>query len=227
MQVAPGVYAIRAVGSTAYLLGGIELTLVDAGGPGSAPRIMSYIRRLERQPQDLTRILLTHVDLDHAGGLAALVAATGAATYAHPEAVRRLRAGEMPRGGHGLRSSLSALRRLLSPVGAAPHAGPLTDGALLPMLGGLQAIYTGGHSPDHVVYFARQSRLLLAGDLLQVSRGHLQALPGPGAHEREQAAIALRRLADLDPLAVLPGHGPPYRNNIALRLARLAEIAEG
>lgn len=226
MQVAPGVYAIRAVGSMAYLLGGIELTLVDTGGPGSTSRILDYVRRLERQPRDLTRVLLTHVDLDHAGALAALLIATGATVYAHPEALERLRRGDIPRGGRGLRASLTALRRLFSATGPVAAGEPLADGTLLPILGGLEAVFTAGHSPDHVVYFQRRSRLLFAGDLLRVSRGRLQALPGPAPLGREQTVAALRRLADLDPLAVLPGHGPPYRNNVALRLVRLAEILE-
>jgi len=225
MQVAPGVYAVRAVGSTAYLLGGIQLSLVDAGGPGSAPRILSYIRRLEHQPRDLTRIFVTHVDLDHAGGLAALAAATGARVYAHPEALPRLASAQLPRGDRGLSSTWVAFRCLFSPTGPIT-AEPLADGARYPILGGLEAIFTGGHSPDHVVYFLRQGRLLLTGDLLIAERGHLQAHAGPTAAERAEMVLALRRLADLDPLAILPGHGPVYRDNIAVRLVRLAEILE-
>lgn len=226
MQVAPGVYAIQAVGSTVYLLGGIQLTLVDAGGPGSAPRVLRHVRRLEHAPQDLTRILLTHVDLEHVGGLAALVAATGSRVYAHPLALRRLQAGQIPGGERGWRSRLVALRGLFARRGAIPPAEPLQDGALLPILGGVEALHTGGHTPDHAVFLVRQPRLLLTGDLLQVSRGHLQALPGPTARERGQTVAALRRLAALDPLAILPAHGPPYRDNIALRLVRLAEVLE-
>lgn len=226
MQVAPGVYAIRAVSSTVYLLGGIELALVDAGGPGSASRILSYVGRLGHRPRDLTRVLLTHVDLDHVGGLSALIEATGARVSAHPEALRSLRAGEVPRGERGLNSAWAALRGLFSPVRPISAGEPLADGAMLPILGGLEAIYSGGHSQDHVVYFLRQPRLLLSGDLLQVSRGHLQAVPGPTAPERQRTVDALRRLAELDPLVVLPGHGPPYRDNIPLRLIRLAEILE-
>lgn len=226
MQVAPGVYAIRAVGSMAYLLGGIELTLVDTGGPGSARRILGYLRQLERQPRDLTHIFLTHVDLDHTGALAALAEATGALIYAHPVALRRALTGDIPRGERGLRSSWVALRRLFSPVRPVAAGEALTDGQRFPILGGLEAIFTGGHSPDHIVYFLSQSRLVLAGDLLQVRAGHLQAVPASTPAGRAQTVIALRHLANLDPLAILPGHGPVYRNNIALRLARLAEILE-
>ncbi len=227
MQVAPGVFAIRAVGSMVYLLGGAELSLVDAGGPGSAPRIVRYIRSLERQPRDLACILLTHVDMDHVGGILDLVAATGARICAHPDALRRLETGQIPRGERGLRSTLVALRRLfVRSTRLELAAEPLDDGALLPTLGGLQVIHTGGHSLEHTVFFARQSRLLFSGDLLRVSRGHLEAVPGPTPNRRQEMVAALRRLADLDPLAVLPGHGPAYRNNIALRLIRLAEILE-
>lgn len=226
MQVAPGVYAIRAVSSTAYLIGGVELTLIDTGGPGSARRILSYIQRLEHGPRDLTRILLTHVDLDHVGGLSALLEATGARVMAHPEALRRIRAGQVPRGERGLSSTWATLRRLFAPVRPLAAGEPIADGTVLPVLGGLEAIWTGGHTPDHMVYFLEQPRLLFSGDLLQVGRGHILPVPGPAPAERTQTVGALRRLAELDPLVVLPGHGPPYRDNIALRLVRLAEILE-
>ena len=226
MQVAPGVYAIQAVGSMAYLLGGVDLSLIDTGGPGSASRILRYIRRLERDPRELTRILLTHVDLDHVGTLAALVRATGARVHAHPEALRRVFAGNIPTGQRGWRSTVTRLRRVFFPVGPVAEGEPLADGLELPVLGGLEAIFTAGHSPDHVAYFLRRSRLLWAGDLLRVSRGHLEAVPGPTPRQRQQTVAALRRLAGLDPLVVLPGHGPAFRDNIALRLVRQAEILE-
>lgn len=227
MQVAPGVYAIGAVGSMVYLLGGIELTLVDAGGPGSAPRVVRYLQRLGHEPRDLTRILLTHADLDHVGGLPALVEATGARVLAGPRTLERLAAGDVPRGDRGLGSAWALLRGAFSrPRRVQMAAEPLADGVGLPVLGGLRTVYTGGHSPDHVAYFLDQPRLLLAGDLLEARGGQLRAFPGQGAAAREETVIALRRLADLDPLGVLPGHGPIFRNTIALRLARLAEILE-
>ena len=226
MQAAPGVYAIRAVGCTVYLLGGIELTLIDAGGPGSAPRILHTVKQLDHHPQDLTRILLTHVELDHVGALADLIAATGAHVFAHPAALRRLAIGQAPRGGHGFSSFWAAVRRLFSPLRPVAHAEPLADGMELGILGGLQVIFTGGHSPDHTVFFARTSRLVLSGDLLRVVSGHLQAQPGPETRERAETVLALRRLATLDPLAILPSHGPAFRDNIPLRLVRQAEILE-
>jgi glyoxylase-like metal-dependent hydrolase (beta-lactamase superfamily II) len=39
---------------------------------GQAGKVLSYMARLGRQPQDLTQIFLTHYHLDHAGSLAAL-----------------------------------------------------------------------------------------------------------------------------------------------------------
>ena len=225
MQVAPGVYAIGTAGSTVYLLGGAELSLIDAGGPGGERRVIRYVRRLGREPRDLARILLTRADLDHAGALAALVRATGAAVYAHPAALPRLAAGDLARGGHGWRSWLAWLRRPLSPAGPVA-AQAVADGAVFPALGRLEALLTAGPSPDHVVYFLRPSRLLLAGDLLRVQRGRLEVGPVPGAAAAHEMVVALRRAAALDPRAVLPAQGGVWRDNVALRLVRLAEIME-
>jgi metallo-beta-lactamase class B len=52
--------------------------LIDGGLPESAPLILASIRKLGFDPADVKVLLNTHAHFDHAGGLAALKAATGA-----------------------------------------------------------------------------------------------------------------------------------------------------
>jgi len=60
-----------------------SLTLVDAGLRHAHKKVLAALAQLGRAPQDVTRILLTHAHLDHAGGLAGAQRATGADVLAH------------------------------------------------------------------------------------------------------------------------------------------------
>src|SRR5687768_10913117 len=62
---------------------GGEITLIDAGLPNEAPKVLSYLARTGRTPQQVKRIVLTHRHGDHAGAVPDLVAATQAEVYAH------------------------------------------------------------------------------------------------------------------------------------------------
>src|SRR5207245_3912925 len=83
MEIVAGVHAIDAVGAKVLLLVGDRLTLVDAGGPGSAGRVLGYIVGLGRRPEEVERIVVTHGHIDHVGALAELRRATGAQVCAH------------------------------------------------------------------------------------------------------------------------------------------------
>lgn len=68
--------------------------LIDAGTATAAPQVLANLRALGVDPRDIRRILVSHEHLDHAGGLAALQAATGAPVVASAVAARVLRTGE-------------------------------------------------------------------------------------------------------------------------------------
>src|SRR5947209_12318946 len=85
LEVVPGVHAIDAVGAKVLLFEEERLTLVDAGGPGSAGRVLGYIVGLGRRPDEVDRIVLTHGHVDHVGALADLRGATGAEVWVHED----------------------------------------------------------------------------------------------------------------------------------------------
>ena len=67
--------------------------LIDGGLPQSAPLIADNIRAAGFRLEDVKLILNTHTHYDHAGGIAALQRASGAAVAASPEAKRALENG--------------------------------------------------------------------------------------------------------------------------------------
>ena len=85
MEIIPNLHLVPGMrGANVYLLLGDSLTLVDAGIPGSENKILAYIQELGRDPNDLSRIVITHHHLDHLGSVAALKRQTPAQALAHP-----------------------------------------------------------------------------------------------------------------------------------------------
>ena len=85
-QIGAGLYYVGASDVAAYLIstdGG--LILIDGGYEATAPQILSNLKTLGFEPGQVKILLNTHAHFDHAGGLAALKKATGAALYASAE----------------------------------------------------------------------------------------------------------------------------------------------
>ncbi len=73
MHIIPNVYRIPGVMANPYLILDADgLTLIDTSMPSSENKIPRYVRDLGHALGDLKRIVMTHADMDHAGGVAAL-----------------------------------------------------------------------------------------------------------------------------------------------------------
>ena len=70
------------------------LVLIDAGPVEAAPLVLANIRTLGFDPKQVKWLLSTHEHFDHAGGFAALQAATGAKLAVGPFAAQALRSGK-------------------------------------------------------------------------------------------------------------------------------------
>ena len=218
MELLPGVHWIRGVrGGNVFLLEEPQaLTLIDAGLPGSADRILSYIRSIGREPQELRAIVITHSHPDHAGGAAKLRERTGAQVWAHrADTVQGATAHPLVRfwGAPG-------------PLGAWLFPKVTVDRVLegsetLPVLGGLRVLHTSGHTPGSICLLLERYQALFTGDMvigngLRLSRSLF--FPGSNAQDYWHS---LRRLAAMAFQVVLTGHGPPCLQEGSLRLHTL------
>ena len=93
----------------------------------------------------------------------------------------------------------------LSELSGAPiltFGAGLSDGDVV---GGLMAVHTPGHAPEHLCFWHPESRTLLSGDLI-AGEGSIMISP-PEGDLREYVA-SLERVRGLSPSRILPGHGP-------------------
>lgn len=96
-EIGQGLWWVGASDVASYLIQTNKgLILIDGGYDTTAPQILNNIRRLGFDPRQVKIILNSHAHLDHAGGIAALKAATGAKVLVSAEDGKL-----MARGGKG------------------------------------------------------------------------------------------------------------------------------
>jgi glyoxylase-like metal-dependent hydrolase (beta-lactamase superfamily II) len=209
VKIVDNVYVVPEVRANAYLLIDPDgVTLIDAGLPWSQKKILDYLATLGKAPADLKRIILTHGDLDHVGSLAALHRATGARTYASKIEAEAIAAGKSPRPLNIRRPPWQRLLRLLMKQKPFQVDEILTDGQILPILGGLQVVDTAGHTPGHISLFAPAASILFCGDSMVTDENGIHGSRPPLTWNQEKAAEAARRQAALGARIVCSGHGP-------------------
>jgi glyoxylase-like metal-dependent hydrolase (beta-lactamase superfamily II) len=228
MEIAPGVHQVRMLGADAFLIAEDDLTLIDAGMVGTRRTIQRYVHRIGRRLEELRRIVCTHGHPDHIGGLSEIVGRrTDVEILIHPDDLVGLR---LPlREAISKTADGSARRgRIIQYLTRAPaEATSITDGEVLPVLGGLRVVHTPGHTPGRICLYAARHRLLFTGDVLQVIRGRLTYASALFSHDHAGAKASVERLASLDVATIALSHYPPWTDQPSVTLKALARRAAG
>jgi glyoxylase-like metal-dependent hydrolase (beta-lactamase superfamily II) len=177
----------------AFLVGGGEACLIDAGVAGSAPSILGMVREAGMTPAGVATLVLTHSHPDHIGGAPSLQAATGCSIAAHP-AERAwiedpgLQARERPVPGFDtLIEGPVRVDRLLG------------EGDRISTGGGrsLTVIHTPGHSPGSISLFLEDEGVFFTGDAIPV-KGEIPVYDDPDA-----SLASIGRLGEFQGVKVL------------------------
>lgn len=212
MEITPNVHLVPDVMANPYLIVDADgLTLIDAGLPGSHTKILKYLAERGYSAKDLKRIIITHADLDHIGGLAALKRVSGAQVFASAIEADAITRGVPSRPVRPARLSrrivMWVLRNLFKPSPAQVDE-IVADGQTLPILGGLQVLSTPGHTPGHISLFSPSSGVLFVGDSIVSRESGLVGSVPANTWDPEQATESVRKQAALTPRVVCSGHGP-------------------
>ena len=210
-------YDLRGV--NAYLVDdGGDLTLVDTGNPWDGRNLILGLSDLGFSLQDIERVLVTHYDFDHVGGLARLHGLD--ATVYVGEADAPLLTGESkpPLSNHK-----GALQRALSVflTDSVLPVEPVSDGD---EVGSFTVHHTPGHTPGHVAYVSEARSAAFVGDLVRETGGELQPSPWFISYDAADVDASIRKLAEAtDEFDVVGmGHGVPFRQRGSERLQSLA-----
>ncbi|WP_415381552.1 MBL fold metallo-hydrolase [Halosimplex sp. TS25] len=218
-QLREGVWWIDLRGVNAYLVDdGGDLTLVDAGMPWQGGELVDAVVEAGFALDDLDRVLLTHYDVDHVGGLSRLDGLDVSIYAGRHDAPLVTGRGTPP-----FSIPKGALQRLLGPLYTPPNNGviPLADGD---EIGSFTVYETPGHTSGHVSYVSEELGVALLGDLVSESDGRLDPMPWIVTDDAGQVRESVRRLATDAPAfdVAAVGHGVPFDRGGRARFDKLA-----
>jgi glyoxylase-like metal-dependent hydrolase (beta-lactamase superfamily II) len=211
-----------------------ELILVDTGYPGQLGQIRETAGNAGADLNTLGRIIITHHDNDHIGTLAGILAELPkkAEVLAHEDEKPYIQGDKRPIKLVQLLERYDFLPKEMKSICdywsanekklAANVDRTLGDGELLPYCGGIEVIYTPGHTPGHISLYFKESRTLLAGDTMFVEDGRLVRAPQFVNFDNALYMDSLKKLARYDIETVICYHGGMYRDNPNRFIAELA-----
>ena len=183
-SVADGITAIdtfmggRARYTAAYLLEATETALVETGPGTSVEPVTAALGELGVAPDQLAHIVLTHIHLDHAGGVGQLAERFPRATVwvhhrgaSHLVDPTRLVASTARVWGE------REMRELFGPASPVPtgRVRPLEDADMIPLGDrNLSVLETPGHASHHVALVDSRTGAVFTGDALGI---HVPDLP--------------------------------------------------
>lgn len=177
-----------------------EFTLIDTGLPGNAQKILDAVRSIKGSPGSVKQILITQLHSDHVGSLAELKKSTGATVYAHRAEAEAIANGTIMRAAEAapgfknkLIFSLLAGRGNSRRIEGTAVDVTLEDGQVLDLAGGIETVYTPGHTAGHCSFLWKQhGGILFVGDAASGGRqpGYPILFEDPRKGERSLSKIA-------------------------------------
>ncbi|WP_249435778.1 MBL fold metallo-hydrolase [Paenibacillus sp. Marseille-Q4541] len=215
---------------------GEELILVDTGYPGQLPLIEQEMVSLGYSVNNISRIILTHQDLDHIGNLPGLREASPHAEIISdpieqpyiqgdklliritPESIVKSLASlpaEVPD------QMKQAFKLTLENPPKAPVDRTVVNKETLPYGGGITVVETPGHTPGHISLYHEASKTLIAGDALVVANGELLGPSPIHTLDMKKAIDSLKQLDHYDINCVICYHGGIYKGEANQRITEI------
>jgi len=212
-----------------YLIRGEKPCLVETGAARSAGEVVAALARLGVGPDDLATIVVTHIHLDHAGGVGDLAATFPRAEVVVHEAGARHLADPsklMASAARVFGNVLEEMFGVLRPTDAG-RIRVLTDGATVDLGGGrrLDSFDSPGHARHHVGLLDSLTGDLYTGDAAGVwtpETGDLRPATPPPEFDLDAALASLERMRERRPTRLLFSHFGPV-SDVGTTLDRSVE----
>ena len=196
-----------------YLIEGSAPVLVETGSQTSVPVLLAALGQIGVGPAELAGVAVTHIHLDHAGGVGDVARAFPSATvYVHEKGARHLadptRLIDSAARVYG--PLLDSLYGRLDPT-PSERLHVLDDGEEIEVSPGrtLVAVDSPGHAKHHVGLHDSLSGVLFAGDAVGVKLpdgGVLRPSTPPPDFDLDQALTSLGKFAARRPSGIALAH---------------------
>jgi len=196
-----------------------DVVLFDTGLPGQMELISAAVEKAGFTLNQITKVLLTHHDMDHIG-TAKQLAKHGAKILAHEKEAPYVQ-GDLPSPKlskmQERMKNLSPEERLFYdriqsslPDLYLPVDEILHDDEELPFCGGIKVVFTPGHTPGHTAYFLKKSKVLITGDAANISNGELTGPNARNTLDMQKGEESFEKLKKMDADFVVCYHSGLY-----------------
>jgi len=213
-----------------------NVVLIDTGYPNTFEQVKDAINQSGVPFDRLDTVIITHHDIDHIGGLAAIVNALGdkVKVLAHADEKAYVQGEKRPLKLAAMEDNLASLPENTRSMYPLMKAGfeksfarvdrTLVDGERLPFCGGITVIFTPGHTLGHISLYLEQSKTLVTGDALRVENGQLERSSPSINYDMGLYNGSLKKFAQFDVEKVICYHGGLYTDNSNKRLSEIINI---
>jgi glyoxylase-like metal-dependent hydrolase (beta-lactamase superfamily II) len=225
--------------TSAYLVAADRPTLVETGSGNDVEQVRAGLEALGVGPEDLAHIVVTHIHLDHAGGVGSLAPHYPRATvWVHERGAPHLADPSRLVASAGRVFGEERMRAMFGPVEPLPQdrMRSVVDGDEIDLGDrSLRVLSTPGHASHHVALLDSASGGVFVGDALGVFLPDVRILrpaTAPPEFDLEQAVADIRRLQGIGPSRILFSHFGPaeeveHLTNLAIkRLRRWTSVVE-
>jgi glyoxylase-like metal-dependent hydrolase (beta-lactamase superfamily II) len=208
-EVAPGLTAIdtfyggRERYTAAYLLDAREPAIVETGPTTSVEPVTAGLEALGIGSEELAHIVVTHIHLDHAGGVGRLAQRFPRATiWVHERGASHLADPARLVASATRLYGESTMASLFGPVEPVPadRLRHLSDGDLIELGDrSLDVLYTPGHASHHVALADSRTGAVFTGDALGIHVPDVRALrpaTPPPDFDVELAVASIERIRE-------------------------------
>jgi len=212
-----------------------ELILIDCGYPQFIPHLEEAANRHQLSLASITKLIVTHHDMDHIGSLAALKRA-----YPYIEIIshelekpyiegkkKSLRLeqaestlNEIP---EAYRSSAEQFIQFLQSIETVGVDVSVSSAEVLPWCDGIEVVHTPGHMPGHISLYLAQTRTLIAADAIVIEDGQLNIANPQHALDLDEAVKSVEALLRYDINQLICYHGGIFQGDIEEGLQQLIQ----
>lgn len=233
LEISADIMGIPSIINPTLIWDNDAIILVDTGYPRQLSQIREEIEKIGLSFDKLNMVILTHHDIDHIGSLPSILKElpNSVKVLAHEEEKAYIEGKKCPIKVAQLEANLNSLSKEMKIIYEKLKVGfqhckvnvdkTLTDGEELPYCGGIKVIYTPGHTIGHICLYLKQSKTLIAGDVLGVENGMLVKAPPFTNFNMDLSIKSLKKLTEYDIETVICYHGGIYKDKVNECIAEL------
>lgn len=203
-----------------------EMVLVDCGMTNSYDMIKDAMAKKGLDIQKLTKVIITHQDLDHMGSLAEIKRnVKGVQILASEEEAKHISGKEefirvqnvdkiIDSVDEAKKKELQAYKDRIKAVETVDVDVFVKNGDTFPIAGGIEIIETPGHLPGHISVLIKEKKALVTGDALAIMDGELIPSNPQFTLDMAKAKESIKNLLNYDIEELICYHGGVFNDDV-------------